>query len=135
MDLRKTLASSILVSGGTAMMPGFIPRLHAEILRALSPLPLNSRQPTRLRPSPPQYDRYASLRSLIPYFAILNDPSPPPPLSDRARANAGKAPAFSPATLSWVGGSLAGYADQTTDLYSSSLIVFFYLQFFENRWG
>ncbi|KAG5636655.1 hypothetical protein H0H81_007274 [Sphagnurus paluster] len=108
-DLRKTLASSILVSGGTVMLPGFIPRLHAEIIRALSPPPPPSRQPTRPdKPLPPQYDRYACLRSLLPYFSILNNPSPPPPMSDRARANAGKAPAFSPATLAWVGGSLAG---------------------------
>ncbi|KAG5647019.1 hypothetical protein DXG03_001744 [Asterophora parasitica] len=108
-DLRKTLASSILVSGGTAMLPGFIPRLHAEIIRALSPLPAPTKQPARPdKPLPPQYDRYASLRTLLPYFAILNNPSPPPPMSDRARANAGKAPAFSPAILSWVGGSLAG---------------------------
>ncbi|KAF5372771.1 hypothetical protein D9615_010125 [Tricholomella constricta] len=108
-DLRKTLASSILVSGGTAMLPGFIPRLHAEILRALSPPPALSRQPMRSdRSLPPQFDQYASLRPLLPYFAILNNPSPPPPMSDRARGNAGKAPAFSPAILAWVGGSLAG---------------------------
>ncbi|TFK40187.1 fungal-specific actin related protein [Crucibulum laeve] len=108
-DLRKTLASSILVSGGSAMLPGFIPRLHAEILRAIAPPPSPSRKQTRPdRPLPPPYDKYASLRQLIPYFAILNNPSPPAPMSDRASANAGKAPAFSPATLAWVGGSLAG---------------------------
>ncbi|KAG6891366.1 hypothetical protein C0992_008077 [Termitomyces sp. T32_za158] len=90
LDLRKAIASSILVSGGTAMLPGFIPRLHAEIIRSLSPPSGSSRQPTRFdRPSPPQYDRYASLRPLIPYFAILNNPSPPPPMSDRANAHAG----------------------------------------------
>ncbi|KAE9405210.1 actin-like ATPase domain-containing protein [Gymnopus androsaceus JB14] len=108
-DLRKTLASSILIVGGTSMLPGFIPRLHGEILRAISPLPPSPRHPTRPdRPSPPQYDRYATLRPLIPYFAILNNPSPPPPLSDRAKNNGGKAPAFSPATMAWIGGSLAG---------------------------
>ncbi|KAH0585318.1 hypothetical protein H2248_008559 [Termitomyces sp. 'cryptogamus'] len=108
-DLRKALASSILVSGGTTMLPGFIPRLHAEIICSLSPPSNPSREPKRLnRPLPPQYDRYASLRPLIPYFAILNNPSPPTPMSDRAKAHAGKAPAFSPATLAWVGGSLAG---------------------------
>ncbi|KAG6862467.1 hypothetical protein C0995_000013 [Termitomyces sp. Mi166 len=108
-DLRKALASSILVSGGTAMLPGFIPRLHSEIIRALSSSSASSRQPKRPnRLPPPQYDRYASLRPLIPYFAILNNPSPPTPMSDRANAHAGKAPAFSSATLAWVGGSLAG---------------------------
>ncbi|KAF9563252.1 actin-domain-containing protein [Agrocybe pediades] len=104
-DLRKTLASSILVSGGTAMLPGFIPRLYAEIARALAP-PKSSSRHDKL--TLPPYDKYGSLRPLLPYFAILNDPSPPPPQSERAGANAGKAPAFSPAALSWVGGSLAG---------------------------
>ncbi|KAF5391559.1 hypothetical protein D9757_002510 [Collybiopsis confluens] len=108
-DLRKTLASSILVVGGTAMLPGFISRLQTEILRAISVLPPLARPPTRPgRPAPPPYDRYGALRPLIPYFAILNDPSPPQPLSDRAKKNAGKAPAFSPASMAWIGGSLAG---------------------------
>ena len=31
-DLRKTLASSILVTGGTTMLPGFIPRLHVVLV-------------------------------------------------------------------------------------------------------
>jgi actin-related protein 10 len=108
MDLRKTLASSILVVGGTLMLPGFISRLHAELLRAIAPLSSSPRQPTRPDKPTPQYDRYATLRPLTNYFAILNNPSPPPPTSTRASANAGKAPAFSPATMAWVGGSLAG---------------------------
>ncbi|KAJ7285155.1 fungal-specific actin related protein [Mycena rebaudengoi] len=111
-DLRKTFASSILVVGGTSMLPGFIPRLHNELLRAAAPPPPPARNPTRSdrpdRPSPPSYDPYASLRPLLPYFAILNNPNPPPATSTRAGANAGKAPAFSPATMAWVGGSLAG---------------------------
>jgi actin-related protein 10 len=109
-DLRRTLASSILVIGGTLMLPGFIPRLHTELLRAISPPSSPPRQPSRNnKPTPPQYDRYATLRPLTTYFAILNNPSPPPATSARAGANAGKAPAFSPATMAWVGGSLAGY--------------------------
>ncbi|KAI9512350.1 actin-domain-containing protein [Russula earlei] len=74
-DLRKILASSILVTG---------------------------------RPRPPAYDRYAPLRPLVPHFAILNNPSPTPPSGARGGRNAGKAPAFTPATMAWVGGSLAG---------------------------
>ncbi|KAF9238512.1 actin-domain-containing protein [Melanogaster broomeanus] len=108
-DLRKTLVSSILVTGGTAMLPGFIPRLHAELLRAIEPPATPPREPTRSRkPLPPTYDRYATLRPLLPHIAILNDPSPQPSSSSRATANAGKAPAFSPACMAWVGGSLAG---------------------------
>ncbi|KAG9224895.1 hypothetical protein CCMSSC00406_0001954 [Pleurotus cornucopiae] len=104
MDLRKTLASSILIVGGTPMLPGFITRLHAELLRAVSPPQQQGDAPVPTR----KYDRYASLRPLIPYIAIMNNPAPPAPASDRARASAGKAPAFTPATLAWVGGSLAG---------------------------
>ncbi|KAF9466640.1 actin-domain-containing protein [Collybia nuda] len=108
-DLRKTLASSILVVGGTAMQPGFIPRLHAELLRSLSPPNMTSRAPTRPNRAPfPVYDRYVTLRPLLPYLAILNNPSSPQPLSDRQAANAGSSPAFSPAIMAWIGGSLAG---------------------------
>ncbi|KAF7316675.1 Fungal specific actin related protein [Mycena chlorophos] len=103
-DLRKTLAASIVVAGGTAMLPGFIPRLHQELLRAVAPptaTPRNARTPV--------YDPYAPLRPLLPYFAIVNNPSPRTAESrTRAVANAGKAPAFTPATMAWVGGSLAG---------------------------
>ena len=112
---RLTLASTILVSGGTAMLPGFIPRLHSEILKALSPPPVApsaSRQNSphkSSKPPPPQYDKYAALRPLTPYFAIVNNPTPPAAPSERARANAGKAPAFGPGMLAWVGGSLSGY--------------------------
>ncbi|KAH9847690.1 actin-domain-containing protein [Lenzites betulinus] len=109
-DLRKTLASTILAVGGTPMLPGFIPRLQAELVRAVTrPATPSSSPPSRAgRPRPATYDRYASLRPLLPYFAILNNPSPPPPASANAAANAGKAPAFTPATMAWVGGSLAG---------------------------
>ncbi|KAL4062905.1 actin-domain-containing protein [Scleroderma citrinum] len=109
-DLRRTMATSILVAGGTAMLPGFIPRLHAELLRAIEP-PGPPRQLSRDgKPLLPPYDRYAGLRPLIPYFAILNNPSPQVSTSssERAVANAGKVPAFSPAVIAWVGGSLAG---------------------------
>ncbi|KDQ53185.1 hypothetical protein JAAARDRAFT_137512 [Jaapia argillacea MUCL 33604] len=106
-DLRKTMSSSILVVGGTAMIPGFIQRLHAEILRALAPPSTTSRQPRPDRPNIPTYDRYAPLRPLKPYFAILNDPSPPPSTTNTS-SHSGKAPAFTPATMAWVGGSLAG---------------------------
>ena len=102
------MAASILVSGGTTMLPGFIPRLHAEILRSTAPPPSQQQNGLEKKVSLPPYDKYGPLRPLVPYFAILNNPSPPPMTSERAGANAGKAPAFSPATLAWVGGSLAG---------------------------
>ncbi|KAH8117931.1 actin-like ATPase domain-containing protein [Phellopilus nigrolimitatus] len=106
-DLRRTLASSILVVGGTPMLPGFIPRLQSELVRLLT-RPPPPRHPIRPdRPAPPVYDPYAPLRPLAPYIAILNNPSPPPP-SAAINSSAGKAPAFTAATLPWVGGSLAG---------------------------
>jgi actin-related protein 10 len=109
-DLRRTLATSILVTGGTAMLPGFIPRLHTELIQAIITSPSASARPpvSRGRPRPPAYDRYAVLRPLVPYFAILNNPSPTHPSGARGSNNAGKAPAFTPATMAWVGGSLAG---------------------------
>jgi actin-related protein 10 len=109
-DLRKILVSSILIIGGTAMLPGFIPRLHAELIRAIVSSPSSSARAPMVpgRPRPPVYDRYATLRPLVPYFAILNNPSPTPSSGARGSANAGKAPAFTPATMAWVGGSLAG---------------------------
>ena len=113
-DLRKTLACSILVTGGTAMLSGFIQRLQAEILRAIQPPVTTGRRNQRHsaipgKPSPLACDRYASLRPLLPHISILNNPSPPPPTSGRAAANAGKAPAFAPSLMAWIGGSLAGY--------------------------
>lgn len=93
------------------MLPGFIPRLHAELVRAMTTSPTTSTSPPQRHPrkKPPQaYSRYAALHSLAPYVAIVNNPAPPPPQTSRASANAGKAPAFTPATLAWVGGSLAG---------------------------
>lgn len=92
------------------MLPGFIPRLQAELLRAIGSTASRPRQgPTRSgRSLPPAYDRYAALRPLVPHIAILNNPVPQPSSSPRVTANAGKAPAFSPASTAWVGGSLAG---------------------------
>ena len=127
MDLRKTLAASILVTGGTAMLPGFIPRLHAELTRAVSrtsastaPSAAPSRAGRRPRLRPTAYDRYEGLRPLLPYFAILNNPAPPPAGSSSAAANAGKAPAFTPAMMAWVGGSLAGYVVDFSPPYQTT---------------
>lgn len=109
-DLRKLLASSILVVGGTPMLPGFIPRLHSELVRLLTHKMPSRRDSAQGSPQrPPPYDPYAPLRQLAPFIAVLNNPSPPPPSPDAPALNAGKAPAFTPACLPWVGGSLAGY--------------------------
>src|SRR5258708_16264351 len=83
------------------MLPGFIPRLHTELIRAIVTSPSTSARPPvkpgRLRP--PAYDRYAALRPLVPHFAILNNPSPTQPSGARGGANARTPPAFTPAPL------------------------------------
>ena len=97
------------------MLPGFIPRLQTELIRTLFRAP-PERPPTRTnrRYQPPPFDPYTPLRHLAKHIAILNHPSPStldgvePVASSGAKARVGKAPAFSPATLAWVGGSLAG---------------------------
>lgn len=96
------------------MLPGFLPRLHAELQRTLTrPPPSTPPRLARGRGSASSaargaYDRYAPLRPLAPHIALLNTPSPAAAASARAAQNAGKAPAFTPACLPWVGGSLAG---------------------------
>ncbi|KAG8690072.1 hypothetical protein FRC09_012152 [Ceratobasidium sp. 395] len=128
-DLRKELISSILVVGGTSMLPGFIPRLHAEVQALLSPptssdpetpplsdppspsTPTISTLPRPAVPPPPPrpslrqpYDPYVRLRQLRPQLAILNAPAG----VGIGHRNSGKAPAFAPSALAWIGGSLAG---------------------------
>jgi len=46
----------------------------------------------------------------LPHIAILNNPDPPSEKEDGSKkaSAAGKAPAFTPACMAWVGGSLAG---------------------------
>ncbi|GJN93573.1 hypothetical protein Rhopal_006630-T1 [Rhodotorula paludigena] len=155
-DLRKPMASSVLVIGGTSMLPGFFPRFKASLLSQLershppSPPPSPPLAPaapsdpepmsTDSSPAPaPTSDssapstehtatvrrrhalaarlhtlrhspRYAPLVPLAPHLAILNHPSPSPLASSSslARAREGSAPAFSPALMGWIGGSLAG---------------------------
>jgi actin-related protein 10 len=119
-DLRKPLASSIVVAGGTTLIPGFIPRLRLELLRALdtpvSPATttdLSSSRSHRHGPRRPRATfatRFAPLASLLPHLAILNDTCSFAARDDgpSLSANAGRAPPFSPALLGWIGGSLAG---------------------------
>lgn len=79
------------------MLPNFIPRLQSSLLAALLPssLPTTSRSPAH---------PYAPLLPLRSHLSILNNPSPLP----SAPPSAGSAPAFPPALLPWIGGSVAG---------------------------
>lgn len=111
-DTRTELASSILITGGTASLPGFIPRLRDDILRLLPPAEPD-RQATDARAEAAEWrrrskDKYAHLHGLNSKIAILNDPVPGP------HKNSGSAPLWTPSLVSWVGGSLAGWVTQQT---------------------
>ena len=97
-DLRAQLASTILVTGGTSMLPGFITRLRVQLKQALSIPTPSSRH---------DYNPYTSLCSLEPFIGVINDPNPLV-VASSSNAKTGRAPAFSPAILGWIGGSLAG---------------------------
>lgn len=103
-DLRVPLASSILVTGGTAHLPGFIPRLRASLLASLAPpeaaVSTSMTPPSRRRPEASH--PHQPILALRKHIAILNDPTP------EAVGASGSAPAFAPSLLAWVGGSLAG---------------------------
>ncbi|GAA5913253.1 uncharacterized protein JCM6883_005297 [Sporobolomyces salmoneus] len=134
-DLRKPMMENLLVVGGTASIPGFIPRLKRSLLTRLreshppSPpttppptIPTEDQDPTKrirrnrlsnrlhsLRHSP----RYAPLVSLASSLSILNNPSPSPSPSSSSSSSLsssteGSAPGFNPSLYAWIGGSLAG---------------------------
>ncbi|KZT39144.1 actin-domain-containing protein [Sistotremastrum suecicum HHB10207 ss-3] len=103
-DLRSQLASSILIVGGTAMLPGFITRLRKQLLLALE----KPARPPGTSPSKRFYDPFATLRPMKSVLSIVNDPNHGAPASATTAHNAGRAPAYSPAALPWVGGSLTG---------------------------
>lgn len=136
------------------MLPGFISRLYTEIGSSLSapasspetpPLseppspttPTVSKLPRLVPPPRPSstkrgvrqpYDPYVRLRPLAPHLAILNAPAG----VGGAHQNSGKAPAFAPAALPWVGGSLAGYVMTITMRF---YCLSFLLQSVEDRRG
>ena len=131
-DLRDVLVSTLLIVGGTAALPGFIPRLRASLLQLLSPPDRSTSSNSNaqsmnidsgpLAPAPlrtPESRRveeqlwrtkkdhpFGSLYPLASKLAILNDPTPLD--GDGALKNAGVAPKWTPNLMTWVGGSLAG---------------------------
>lgn len=103
------MVSSILVTGGTASLPGFIPRLRNELLCSIPAEdvlldfadPLAEVASWRRRLQKP----YAELHGLSKRLAIINDPAP---FDGAANACGGTAPRWAPPVVAWVGGSLAG---------------------------
>ncbi|KAK4055582.1 hypothetical protein OIV83_000128 [Microbotryomycetes sp. JL201] len=123
-DLRKVMVSNMIVSGGTAMLPGFLPRLDDALRTALaeahpvspppSPLPESERaetlshaRTTRRLSAFRSRSRFAALAPLEPHVAILNNPASHP-TDGHQNEKSGMAPAFAPALLPWIGGSLVG---------------------------
>lgn len=66
----------------------------------------NAHNPTPSSTSSYHSLKYAPLKPLIPYLAVLNDHAPK--LYDDLTAQGGRTPAISPFILGWTGGSLAG---------------------------
>ncbi|KAK4057908.1 hypothetical protein OIO90_001127 [Microbotryomycetes sp. JL221] len=134
-DLRRPMASNVVVTGGTAMLPGLIPRLQDSVKLVL--LGAHPPSPPDTPPEPAHHSlahssdsstqtgsdsyrrtvrrlkafrarsRYANLAPLANYVAILNNPSIWHHRDD-STARSGCAPAFTPALLPWIGASLAG---------------------------
>ena len=113
------------MTGGTASLPGFIPRLRISLKSKL----LASDNSANITISAPLYsaesrraeikewrgqagEPFKSLYGLVTKVAILNDPAPLDGGGEGGEggsgANAGKAPRWVPSLMSWVGGSLAG---------------------------
>jgi actin-related protein 10 len=94
------MASSLLMTGGTCMLPGFFTRLEQELIGLLqSKQQLNPVSPRKLRRT--HDNRFSPLANLHSHIAILNSPA------TGLHPKTGSAPAFSPHTLPWIGASLA----------------------------
>ncbi|KAJ9099859.1 hypothetical protein QFC21_003862 [Naganishia friedmannii] len=136
-DLRKTMISSIVVSGGACMLPGFISRLRIQLLQRIllnaedsiedKPAPATAAQknhPSPLRNGKPTaYQREQCRRGvertktqhkkpfrlLVPLASNLTILNDSDPmLDDESNPRAGGAPPFNPGLLPWIGGSIAG---------------------------
>lgn len=110
------MVSSILVTGGTAALPGFIPRVRNELMACIptETIPLSFADTAsevaswRKRSKEP----YAELYGLSKRLAIINDPAPLD--GSAASASGGTAPRWAPPLVAWVGGSLAGCVESWT---------------------
>jgi actin-related protein 10 len=100
LDLRRTMASSILLVGGASMLPGFAARLEQELVRTLqSKHQIAPISPRKLRRT--HKTRFHPISNLHADVAVLNNPTP------GQHPRSGSASAFSPHLLPWIGASLA----------------------------
>ncbi|WVQ75050.1 hypothetical protein IAR50_004659 [Cryptococcus sp. DSM 104548] len=120
-DLRPELISTMLVVGGTASLPNFIPRLRISLLQSLLPPPSLPSDESPPSPSPigtlaskladakvwrqRNLEPYREIYGLVDKVAILNDPAP---VDGDGSGKGGKTPRWVPSLMTWVGGSLAG---------------------------
>ncbi|KDN48225.1 actin-like ATPase domain-containing protein [Tilletiaria anomala UBC 951] len=133
-DLRRNLASLILVTGGMAMLPSLPHRLAQQLALSLQTLASEIDSSKPLTPAVlRKANRYAPLRNLASSIGVLNDhapnlpPIPPPdlPREDKSQVKktlvapppmSGSAPVFAANLLPWIGASIVG-ALQTTSIY------------------
>jgi actin-related protein 10 len=90
-DLRKPLISSLLVVGGTALVPGFQKKLKHTLLMILH------------SPTPLEKARYASLAGLAPFIQFLDQHT----LDDQHQQKSG--PIFKSNVRGWIGGKSTCY--------------------------
>ncbi|SPO25264.1 related to ACT1 - Actin [Ustilago trichophora] len=135
-DLRRVMCESILVSGGTAMLPGFANRFRTQLVVAVKKAELPGgalsieRHARRLKGAREGEENKAQENlglGLHRSVAVLNDPWPDLSQSQLVGSNkakkggseGGSAPAFAANLLAWMGASLAG-ALKTTSLNAIS---------------
>lgn len=117
-DLRKTMISQMVVTGGLSMLPGFFSRFRTELVHSLSKARSvadaqvsQKQQRSRVSPQIPrrtESTRFHSISAMYAHVAILNDPClPASEGDDTIHENAGTAPGFAPSVLGWIGASLS----------------------------
>jgi actin-related protein 10 len=127
-DLRRPIIRNLVVSGGSAMLPGFLSRLKSELILTLEEfqVPPSVSSSDELSSSPTKKSKkqhqvrqwlqhrrkYSPLYPLSGELKILNhfeDAADPPANMDApARSSSARPPQFQMNLLAWIGGSLAG---------------------------
>ncbi|TKY87645.1 hypothetical protein EX895_003226 [Sporisorium graminicola] len=127
-DLRRTMCENVLVSGGTAMLPGFANRFRIQLAMAIEKaeqpggqLSFDRHAFRQLKTNGQSEDKEKARGSgLHRSVAVLNDPWPDMSQLEHGSKGSkggqgGSAPAFAANLLAWMGASLAG-ALKTTSL-------------------
>lgn len=119
-DLRRVMCENVLVSGGTAMLPGFANRFRTQLAAAVEraersggelSIDRHLRQVKGAKVEEAREEKVGS--KLHDSIAVLNDPWPD--MANAKSKEGGTAPAFAANLLPWMGASLAG-ALKTTSL-------------------